>query len=432
MSHVLEHAPVAAAAASLGAGGITLTDGQMRALEGFTAFLMDPDAKVFVIQGFSGTGKSTLVETIMERMDQLKKMVRLMDPNCIDYQVDLTATTNKAAENFSRITGREVPTIHSYLGLRVQTNYSTGETTLVPSNKAMPEQRLVFIDEASYVDSALLGFVFSRTRNCKIVFMGDPAQLAPVKSAGTPVFDAGFTTVKLTEVVRQAEGNPIIDLATKFRQAVETGQFFSFTPDGHHIQHMDRQLFNQHVLAEFTRPDWKYQDSKFLSWTNKCAIDYNHAIRDAAKGDPNFQEGDYAICNKFIANGKRTIKTDQLVCITRIEELTESYGIPGHYFTIDGGMRVFGPSSLAQWKAVVKQLQTLQNESALSDIDRNWIDLRAAYGQTINKSQGSTYNKVYIDLDDIGRCTNGNTLARMLYVGVSRARHQVFLTGDLV
>jgi ATP-dependent exoDNAse (exonuclease V) alpha subunit len=58
--------------------------------------------------------------------------------------------------------------------------------------------------------------------------------------------------------------------------------------------------------------------------------------------------------------------------------------------------------------------------------------LRAAYAQTINKSQGSTYDRVFIDLDDLARCSSGDQLARMLYVGFSRARHQVFLTGDLV
>ena len=65
-------------------------------------------------------------------------------------------------------------------------------------------------------------------------------------------------------------------------------------------------------------------------------------------------------------------------------------------------------------------------------IERTWIDLRAAYAQTVDKSQGSTYDKVFIDLDDISHCTSGARIARMLYVAVSRARHQVIFTGDLV
>ena len=65
-------------------------------------------------------------------------------------------------------------------------------------------------------------------------------------------------------------------------------------------------------------------------------------------------------------------------------------------------------------------------------MDNNWIDLRAAYASTINKAQGSTYKTVFIDLDDIKRCNSGDQIARMMYVGVSRASQRVWLTGDLV
>jgi exodeoxyribonuclease V len=58
------------------------------------------------------------------------------------------------------------------------------------------------------------------------------------------------------------------------------------------------------------------------------------------------------------------------------------------------------------------------------------VDLRAVFAQTVNKSQGSTYDKVFFDLDDLKKCHNGNTLARLLYVGTSRARHQCFFVGD--
>jgi ATP-dependent exoDNAse (exonuclease V) alpha subunit len=66
----------------------------------------------------------------------------------------------------------------------------------------------------------------------------------------------------------------------------------------------------------------------------------------------------------------------------------------------------------------------------IEEIGRHWIDLRAAYAQTINKSQGSTYDQVFIDLDDVSKCRNPNQLARMLYVAVSRARTRVYFTGD--
>lgn len=53
------------------------------------------------------------------------------------------------------------------------------------------------------------------------------------------------------------------------------------------------------------------------------------------------------------------------------------------------------------------------------------------YASTVNKSQGSTYDTVYIDLNDIGKCRDKDQVRRMLYVAVSRARHKVVFTGDI-
>ena len=231
----------------------TLTEDQQNALERFTQFLIDPTETVFVLSGYSGTGKTTLIKYLLDLLPKYMKTARLINPRMPEYEVSLTATTNKAAENFAHITGMEVKTIHSFLGLRVQTDYTTRETKLVPHTKERKEERLLFIDEASYIDSSLLQWIFKLTHRCKIIFLGDPAQLTPVKSNQTPVFHSHFMEASLSKVVRQAEGNPIVDLSTKFRETVNTGEFFSFIPDGHHIQHMDRDSFNAEVLKEFSR-----------------------------------------------------------------------------------------------------------------------------------------------------------------------------------
>ena len=410
---------------------ITLTEDQQNALGAFHNFLMDPIETVFVLRGYSGCGKSTLVRTLIDRMPGFNKTAKLINPTHKEYEIALTATTNKAAENLGSITGQGAVTIHSFLELRVSTDYRTNTTTLVPRNADQKSGYLLFIDEASYVDSQLLGLIFKMTRNCKIVFIGDPAQLTPVKSTGTPVFDANFTGAALTTVVRQAEGNPIVDLSTKFRHTVNTGEFFRFTPDGHHVQYMDRDAFNEAIKSEFTRPDWRYQDSKILAWTNKCVIGYNHFVRNHVKGDPNFQVDDYAVCNSFVTVGRSSIKTDQLVQINAIEAESVRYEVPGNMVCVDG-IWVFHPKNLQEWNAGIKKMRAKDNFGAVSEMESQWIDLRAAYACTINKAQGSTFDRVFVDLDDIRRCNSGDQIARMLYVGVSRARTQVFLTGDLV
>lgn len=412
---------------------ITLTDGQQTAYEKFAKFILDPYDDVFVLGGYSGTGKSTLTKTLLERLPSIFKTAKLIDPKYQDWEIQLTATTNQAADNFSRITGMPVSTIHSFLGLRVITDYGSGTSSLVPKDRHdIKHNYLIFIDEASYIDDKLLKLIFQMTDKCKIIFMGDPAQLTPVNSTRVPVFTSGFKGAELTKVMRQAEGNPIIELSTKFRETVNTGKFFSFTPDNHHIQYKPRDEFNKAIEIEFTDPDWNFLRSKVLAWTNKAVINYNHVIRDLAKGDPNFHVGDYAVCNKFISAGAYNIKTDQMVLITDIGPDMEQFGVRGNMFQVDNRYELFMPKYLSDKKELIRSATISEDLNILRHVDTQWIDLRAAYACTINKAQGSTYQKVFIDLDDIKKCNSGDQIARMLYVAVSRASQQVILTGDLV
>jgi hypothetical protein len=267
------------------------------------------------------------------------------------------------------------------------------------------------------------------TVNCKIVFIGDPAQLLPIKSSTSPVFTAGFPTAQLTEVVRQAADNPIIQLATQFRETVISGVWTPFTPDGVHVIHLDREAFDAEVLKEFSRPNWKYRDSKVLSYTNHRAIAYNTALQEHVRGSPELQVGDYAVCNSYIQVGNSKIATDQLVYISDIEDDTEVHGVPGNWITVDSRHRVFSPKTREARQALVKWAKSQNDYRLLKEVE-NWIDLRAAFAQTVTKSQGSTYDTVFVDLDDIATCTKANLIARLLYVGVSRARFRCFITGD--
>lgn len=409
---------------------IELTVEQEAALERFTEFLLNDNEWVLVITGYAGTGKTTLIKILLKRLQGYMKMWELLTSDRPDLQTALTATTNKAAEAFTDATGTVAQTIHSFLSLRVHTDYETGHKKLAPAKNAnVMRGYLLFIDEASMIDPHLLGLIFQQTKECKIVFMGDDAQLPPVKYPTTPVFSAGFETAALTQVVRQAAGSPINALATQFRETVKSGIWLPFEPDGESVIHMDREEFDQAVLVEFNRPDWHYHDSKVLAYTNHRAISYNNALREHIKGSPELEEGDYAVCNSYVRIGEGKIATDALVRISKIEDPMDIHDVSGRYITVDGRLRVFAPYNPADMKRLVKWAVDHKDWKVQRDIE-GWIDLRAAYAQTVNKSQGSTYNKVFIDIDDIATCTNGNLIARLMYVGVSRARYQVYLTGD--
>ncbi len=411
---------------------ITLSEDQQKAMDDICSFVADPEQAVFVLSGYAGTGKSTLVSYIMDFLPNYIKTLQAFNPGFQPLETVLTATTNKACEALAQITGEEVCTIHSLLKLRLAYD-ARGNASLHDDKAQTVYRKLIFIDEASFIDRQVLGYIFEYTNDCKIIFMGDPAQLAPVKSADTPVFILNYPGAKLETVMRQAAGNPIIELATLFRHAVNTGEWpedVGHLIDGTFIQHMNRVEFNEAVLSEFTRPDWKFADSKVLAWTNARGVQYNQYIREHAKGEPELQVDDYAIVNKYCTMDRMTLRTDQMVQITKIEN-GEDFGVEGKWYELDSKVSLFMPNSLADRKAAEKRAISEDNGKMIFAVNQNWVDLRAAYACTVNKSQGSTYGKAYVDLDDIGSCRNKNTLARMLYVGFSRARTNLILTGDL-
>lgn len=414
-----------------------LTDDQQKALAAIVGFLSHPTHKFFVLEGYAGTGKSTLVNEFLHQLPTLLTSMQIVLQRKLDWEVHLTATTNKAAEALSQITQKPVSTIQSFLGLVVATDYKKGTTSLIQKTKGdFKENQIILIDEASYIDDDLKEWIHQLTApSCKIIFIGDPAQLTPIKKFQAPVFQANYPKAQLNQVVRQVEGNPIIALATAFRHTVNTGEFFQFHPDNHHIIHVPRSDFDKLVVQSADTNRGVSNGSKLLAWTNKRVIQYNQLITNELQGREHLQPGDYAICNKYVSYSYKTkncnIKTDEEVLITDMKPDT-LYNVPGWWVVMNGVHEAFMAESRTDRQNILKHYRTLGDWTRVQDIESNWIDLRAAHACTVNKSQGSTYDRVFIDLDDIAKCNSGNLIARMMYVAVSRARHQVFLTGDLI
>ena len=93
--------------------------------------------------------------------------------------------------------------------------------------------------------------------------------------------------------------------------------------------------------------------------------------------------------------------------------------------------RLFLPENQNKVTSLLKVLANDKNWKDYFNIKNNWLDLRPLHSSTVHKSQGSTYNVVFIDLDDIGKNTNANSMARILYVATSRAKTRVVFYGDL-
>ena len=110
------------------------TADQQVLMDEYIKFILDPARPVFVINGRPGCGKTFMVKPLIEKTEEITQFLStlLKDDNTLN--VVLTATTNKAAEVLSEKTGIQASTIHSFLGLRVFNDYSTGKSKISTTN----------------------------------------------------------------------------------------------------------------------------------------------------------------------------------------------------------------------------------------------------------------------------------------------------------
>ena len=403
----------------------TLTACQQAAYAAIVS-LMTTTQKELVVVGPAGTGKTTLVNTFLEEWPQF---VALSGGTYKDLDVYLTATTNKAADALSSATGRETSTIHQLLGLRVK-NTGYRQSVLVDTGKEVPSDCFIVIDESSFIDDDLLKKIRQKTKYCKVLFLGDPCQLKPVGSDDTPVFTAGFPTAYLTQIVRQSDDSPIQKLSRALRDHVDGAPMPKAGVDGINIFHIPQDEFNASLIQDCRVGAGN--SVRALAWTNQVAIGYNEMVANALSGSSEIKLGDAAVVNKQVQKrGYYKLNTDSTVFVTGVGKWElDGNGIVSRLVEV-GRIELRQAQNQADTITLIKQAYADGNIAYATDLENHYVDLRLMYASTVNKSQGSTYDTVYIDLNDIGKCRDQDQVRRMLYVAVSRARTKVVFTGDL-
>lgn len=409
---------------------IVYTPGQLKGWEKFAAFYLSPLENVMLLKGYAGTGKSTLVRMFVDKIEKLDQMRKLVDPSWEGMEVMLTATTNQAAVSLAQAMGGsvETKTIHTGVQLKLITeDYRTKKKKLIAYGEKI-RNKLIFIDEASYIDQDLLGLIFLQTVNCKIVFIGDPAQLTPVGSNYMPAFEMNRNEIELTDLVRFDDG-PISTMVGNLRDTVLTDTWHKFQLADGIVERVDRTAFEHMAYEAFTNPkDWGV--SKILGYHNDRVIDFNNKLSQQIVGTSELQAGQRAANNAAASNGSSRVYNNEEVLIEEIRE-DKSYGFNGWTVKLANKEGIyFMPKERQMQLAAHREAVANDDYEAMKYIDEEWIDLRPAFSCTVNKSQGSTYDTVFVDLDDIrAGARTSNQLARLLYVGNGRCRSRCIMTG---
>jgi exodeoxyribonuclease V len=177
---------------------MTWSDQQEQALKSVKDWMSDNDSQVFRLFGYAGTGKTTLA----------KEIASLAKGN-----VMFGAFTGKASLVMRRKGCKGASTIHSMIYTLEDESFGQPKFVL-NGDSDVKDAKLVVIDECSMIDEALAKDLLSF--GTKILVLGDPAQLPPVKGAG--FFTEAQPDFMLTEVHRQAKENPIIALSMRIRE----------------------------------------------------------------------------------------------------------------------------------------------------------------------------------------------------------------------
>ena len=412
-----------------------LTSDQQNALDIFYDFITNSDEKYMIVQGDSGTGKSYLINEMLKLMQQNDKMRKLLLNESAQWEPVITATTNKAAFVLEEIIGNDVTTIHKFLNLIMKFNFKTGEDELLPSrNAGTIYNMLIIIDEASFISNQLFEYLNTFTHDCKIILIGDQHQLAPVKQK-VPIMSIIDSNHKaeLTEIVRHT-GN-ISDLGKQFKRAVTDNIFEPIQTNSTDILAVDGFTFQSMVETSFGDKDYTPECARLLAWTNNKVLAYGVHVRKLRGYSAEFNKEEFAISNKahFYKKNGAKISTDSEVFITDIGPDIVKENIVGKdiFLSTNSQQSLFLPNDQHEVRAYLKRLAKVKDWDTFYEIKQNWLDLRSVYASTVHKSQGSEYEKVFIDLNDIGRCTISSDAARLLYVGITRATKQVILYGSL-
>jgi hypothetical protein len=430
---------------------VTLSPSQQKACTAFRAFLRHPTKKEFLLAGYAGTGKSFLVKYLLELAWDEYKLARLIAPKILPPNFIYSATTNKAVSVLKDMLGvSKGSTIHRTLGLAVRNNFSEGTTSLWEKND--PEDlrdSLLIIDEGSMINQELHGFIKKLTnsvKTCKVLYVGDSYQLPPVNENMCAIFNSIEDRYFLTDIQRQAADSPIITFSHKFREVLDdpSVDWPLFPSNGSSIIHHTSPITWHAALKNAYLKRHKPNDCKIIAWSNERVRNYNKWIRKQLGYTEPFEVDEILLCNDTLtdASGQIRAVTDSLYKVLSSEPDTQK-GIEGHQLVLTRGrdyLSIFQPTN---WGQANRLMRNLAKEAKAAtegkgdiwksfwEIKNEWGDFRPLHAQTVHKSQGSTYNEVFVDIDDIGSNPTWYEIARLLYTAITRASTKVHLYGNI-
>lgn len=470
-----------------------LNEDQLNAISRLRYFIEDDNYFTFYLFGYAGTGKTLIISEFIKQIDK-SISVYVSAPTHTALNVLQTKTNNNE--------GIKYFTIHSLLEMKMITSVKDGSRSFgsgVKKSKNLTGKgkKIALLDECSMISLDMYEKIVSNINlTTKVVFVGDPAQLPPVKEASSMVFQkveklnkVFYPYFVVLENIERTQNDAIKAISTIVRNYKKndnlTELFLKY--------HRENKYFKMfHKEADMNNAKWfklykKIYDlhPMMLTWTNNASHSYNNFIRKTILGttSENFIEGDVIIFNKHynsqVIDGV-SHKTAEICQIDEISVTSESLK-KWNRFKVDDSVSychivnklfdeldeveveeidvnrikiiygegkdddIFVISRDHQdiWETHIKTLMQLIKDWHHDNLNnvatrfvwdiyyRNFVDRYAdinfGYSMTVHKSQGSTFDVVYVDMEDILSNPNCDEAIKCLYTAVTRASNQLYI-----
>lgn len=443
------------------------TSQQAEALELITNFLFQPQSDgLFLLKGYAGTGKSSLIGALVKTMTELKQKTVLLAP------------TGRAAKVFGAYADHPAYTVHKKIYR--QKRFSDQATDFVPMDN-LYKDTLFIVDEASMLSNdGIDSYIFGSGRvlddliqyvyggeNCRLLLIGDEAQLPPVMQEVSPALQIDtlkgygldvFSTT-MTQIVRQGEGSGILYNATEIRNALlneTTGLFPKIKLDDFpDIKNVGGDELIDTINAMYDRDG--IDDCMVITRSNKRSNIYNDGIRNRILyREEELSTGDMLMITKnnyfwtenidqvdFLANG-------ELVEILRVRKTQELYGfrfadvlVKHPDYDIELELKILLDTLHSETTGLPKEkngelfYNILEDYSDIrsnaakmqkmkTDPFYNAVQVKYGYAITCHKAQGGEWKNVFLDIGYITEEHLGVNFYRWLYTAITRATKHLY------
>ncbi|MEZ4721250.1 MAG: AAA family ATPase [Flavobacteriales bacterium] len=445
-----------------------LNDDQNEAVASVYDFLFQGGGRsLFILRGYAGTGKTTLMGALIRWFHSVNRKTVLLAP------------TGRSAKVLSAHSGYPASTIHRRIYSFKQDDFGRMSMQLA-QNKS--EKTMFIVDEASMIGDGsgedgirgrslledLLEYVYSGER-CRLILIGDDAQLPPVGMDLSPALNKKRMAVllkgavyeaTLTQVVRQEEGSLILENATQLREQLTEGEFGNL-----HLKtqrHGDVEVIDSYDLEdELSRAfgGKADNDSVIVCRSNKDAYQFNHQIRNRIlMRESELEAGDRLMIVKnnyfwkipgrrqnFLANGdmvtvERLFSVDEFgpfrfadVQVRFSDEESDGF----HLIVLLNSIEYDGPSIPP--KEIMKLRDEMISSGVLDQAEPqekffqnpyfNAVQVKYAYAVTCHKSQGGQWENVIVHQGYLTHEMLDRSYYRWLYTALTRATSRVGLVG---